>query len=495
MPPQSRLTVALAASEAVPFSKTGGLADVAGALSTALARRGHEVHLFVPLYRMTDRKKYKIPARGKNVVVPMSTRKVEGKVVSIVRDGVNVHFIRHDGYFDREALYNTAAGDYPDNLERFAFFCKAVLAAILKLGIAPDVLHANDWQTALLPTYLTHTERADPVLGKIGSLMTIHNMGYQGHYWASGWHLTGLPWALYRQDGLEFYGKINLLKGGLLSADRVTTVSPTYAAEIQTPEYGWGLEGVIADRAAEGALAGILNGIDADVWSPMNDPLIPAPFSVADRSGKRVCKTALLKRFGLDDTEAPVMGVVSRLVEQKGFDLLLQVIDGLLDRDARLCLLGSGQPWIVERFADLARRRPDRAGVAFAYDESLAHLIEAGSDIFLMPSAYEPCGLNQMYSLAYGTAPLVRATGGLNDTVVHFDPVTGRGNGFKFAGGIPHDLYDCGAAAIELYHRNRAAWDTMVVNGMSEDHSWSAAAEEYERIYRTAAKAAKGRVR
>lgn len=484
----------MVASEAVPFSKTGGLADVAGALPVALAALGHEVHLFTPLYRATDRKGLGIPNRGKKLVVPISSRQVEGRLISVTREGVNVHLVERDDYFDREALYHTAAGDYPDNLERFAFFCKATLAGIEKIGIVPDVVHANDWQTALIPVYLKTTHADRSTFARTASLMTIHNLGYQGHFGAMGWHLTGLPWELYRSDGgLEFFGRINLLKGGLLFADTITTVSRTYAEEIQRTEDGWGLDGILRDRAAQGAVAGVLNGVDTAVWNPSCDPLIPAPFSLADMSGKRVCKRELLAAFDLSDTDAPVMGVVSRLAEQKGFDLLIQVIDSLLDAGARLCLLGSGQQWIVDAFADLAKRRPDEAGVRFVYDERLAHLVEAGSDLFLMPSHYEPCGLNQMYSLAYGTPPLVRATGGLNDTVESFDPATGLGNGFKFVRASAIALQETALAAINLYLHNRVAWDKMVARGMAEDHSWNAAAGEYTVLYRAACGVARQR--
>ncbi|MBI4666937.1 MAG: glycogen synthase GlgA [Nitrospinae bacterium] len=478
------LTVAFAVSEAAPFAKTGGLADVGGALPHALAELGHDVHLFMPLYRQVDRRAAGVTSKGIPLNVPISARVPSGKAYTVRRNGLTVHFIEQAAYFDRDHLYNTPGGDYADNCERFVFFCRGVLEALRALKIRPDVIHAHDWQTALIPVYLKTLYKDDPVVGGVPSVFTIHNLGFQGVFWHLDWHLTGLPWGLYTSGALEFYGKINLMKGALLFSDIISTVSGTYASEIKTREHGWGLEGVLKDRSAD--LYGVLNGIDTDAWNPATDQLIPANFSVRNLEGKKKCKQALMAEMGFNPCEAPVIGVVSRLVEQKGMDILAEMADGLLDNDVRLVALGTGSPRFEEFFRGLAARRPDRAACIVGYDETLAHRIEAGADIFLMPSRYEPCGLNQLYSLRYGTAPVVRATGGLNDTIREFNPATGDGNGFKFHEPTPHALYWKTVEAITLLKNRPGEWEKMIRQGMKEDHSWSKSARSYQSLYRQA---------
>ncbi|MGK7345936.1 MAG: glycogen synthase GlgA [Candidatus Nitrospinota bacterium M3_3B_026] len=484
------LTIVMASSEAVPYSKTGGLADVAGALSRALAGLGHNVHLFTPLYGAVNRKSAGIPERGITVKVPISSREVRGRILSAAAGKVKVRFVENDNYYGRRGLYNAPEGDYPDNAERFVFFCRAVLEGIRRLKIRPDVIHVNDWQTSLIPVYMKTLYRDDPAVGRAASLLTIHNLGYQGVFWKLDWHLTGLPWRLFSPGGLEFHDRINFLKGGIVFSDVITTVSETYAKEIMTPELGWGLEETLKGRKED--LRGVLNGIDTKAWSPATDPLIPANYTASDLAGKEVCKKALLEEMGLPPGDEPLMACVSRLASQKGFDLLAPVIERMLDEGARFVLLGSGDRGLEDFFRSLAEARPGSMAVRIGYDEGLAHRIEAGADLFLMPSHYEPCGLNQMYSLAYGTAPVVRATGGLNDTVTDYDPATGKGNGFKFTERTPRALYEKTAFALRLFRENRGAWVKMVKRGMREDHSWSHSAGKYERLYRLALSRASG---
>ncbi|MBI5814559.1 MAG: glycogen synthase GlgA [Nitrospinae bacterium] len=481
-PPKGPLTIVFVVSEAVPFIKTGGLGDVGGALPAALAEEGAKVHVFVPRYKGIGAAIPKGARPEAKVAVPMSTRLPEGEIYTLKKDGVDFHFVGNENYFGRDHLYNTPEGDYLDNLERFAFFCRAALEGVKALGIKPDIVHANDWQTALVPVYLKTIYMDDPVLGGVPGVYTIHNLGYQGLFNPRDWRHTGLDFRHYRNGEMEFYGGINLMKGGLVFADLITTVSPTYASEIKTREHGWGLDGVLRKRAD--ALCGVLNGIDTKVWNPAGDKLIPANYTPAGLAGKKVCKEKLFEELGQPPGNDPLIGVVSRLVEQKGMDLFAEVIDSLLDDGMRVAMLGSGSPAFEELFRELAARRPDRASVRIGYDEGLAHRIEAGSDIFLMPSRYEPCGLNQMYSLRYGAAPVVRATGGLNDTVSDYDPVTGAGNGFKFHEPSAHALYWKTSEAAAILRGKPDDWYRMVKRAMKEDYSWSKSARTYLGVYK-----------
>src|SRR6266481_2863411 len=435
----------LAASEVVPFAKTGGLADVAGSLPRALARRGHECAVILPLYRCARAGKIPLHRLDRNFSVPIGGRAVTGGLwqAALPDASVPVYLVEQPAYFERDdpaqgrGLYqlnlpNGQKSDYPDNCERFVFFARAVLEAIRLLDYWPDVLHNNDWQTGLTPVYLReeYSRRLAPDLrarfNRIHTVFTIHNLAYQGLFWHWDMPLLGLDWRLFNHEQLEFYGKLNFLKAGIVFSDAITTVSPTYAREIQTPYYGCGLEGVLAQRRDR--LTGIVNGVDYTVWNPATDPHLAAKYDVASAAAKKpICKAALQRRFGLPEKpRVPLLGMVSRLVEQKGIHLVGKTADTWLaasattgaDDGTQLVVLGEGDPKYHRMLADLQARHSDRVGLLLGFDETLAHQIEAGVDIFLMPSEYEPSGLNQLYSLKYGTVPVVRATGGLADTIV-----------------------------------------------------------------------------
>jgi starch synthase len=480
------LTIAMAASEAVPYAKSGGLADVTGALPRHLAQLGHRVLLFVPYYRDTRARFGRLPRAHAPLDLPFPDHDVR---VELLRHepcpGVSVLLVREDGAFDRSRLYGTADGDYWDNAGRFALFCRAVLAGLQALGERPDVLHAHDWQTALLPLYLRHRPDFAGALAGTPSLMTVHNLAYQGLFPPAALPYTGVPRRLFDLHGVEFYGKLNLLKGGLLYADAITTVSPRYAEEIRTPAFGEGLDGVLRERAA--VLHGILNGVDLDAWNPETDPFLPARFSAADPAGKARCKEALLRAFGLDaDPAAPLFATISRLADQKGFDLIAAALPRLLETGLRYCILGSGDRHYEELLLEMARAHPGRIAVRIGYDEPLAHLIEAGADCYLMPSRFEPCGLNQMYSLRYGTIPVVRAVGGLADTVEHFDRARGRGTGFVFRDYDLGGLLWAVGEALAAFGQPRD-WARLRANAMAADVSWETSARRYADLYRSLA--------
>jgi starch synthase len=395
--------------------------------------------------------------------------------------GVRYYFIDYPPYFDRDALYGTSAGDYPDNAERFALFSRAVLEAAKILGV-PHVFHCHDWQSALVPVLLRTVYAEDPALRDVASTFTIHNMGYQGLFPPDILPLLMLPWDLFTVSKLEFFGQVNLLKGALVCSDFITTVSKKYSQEIQTAEYGFGLEGVLRARAA--TVTGILNGVDYDEWSPQTDRFTAAKYSPEDLSGKAKCKADLLAAFGVTqaDPKIPVIGIVSRFAAQKGFDLIAQIMDRLAREEMIVVALGAGDKEYEEMFQRLNRQFPQKIAVKVAYDNAIAHKIEAGSDMFLMPSKYEPCGLNQIYSLKYGTVPVVRATGGLDDTIEPWDARSGKGTGFKFSDYNGEALLLTIRQALKA-HRDQASWQALMRNGMNKDFSWSASAKEYMRIY------------
>jgi starch synthase len=471
------------ASEMVPYAKTGGLADVAGALPVELARLGHRVTAFLPLYREVARGGFDLEELPMALPVQVGERfPVARYAVHRPAPGVEVVFVGREEYFDREHLYRLPARDYDDNAERFIFFSKAVLAYVGDTGLEPDVIHCHDWQSALIPSLLHHGPSWRVVAPGARTLLTIHNLAYQGSFWAIDFPLTNLPPAAFQPDGLEFFGRLNLLKGGILTADQVSTVSRRYATEIQTPEFGCGLDGVLGVRSAD--LTGILNGIDVESWNPATDPHLPARYSVRNREGKKTCRRHLLEEFGLRAAEGTaVAGIVSRLTDQKGFDLLEEAMDDLLDLPVVLVVLGTGEEKYHCLFEELAERYPGSVGVRIAFDEGLARRIEAGSDIFLMPSRFEPCGLNQMYSLRYGTIPVVRATGGLDDTIEPFDAATREGNGFKFADYTADAFLAAVKEALSVFARPRI-WSRLVSNAMAGDFSWAASAARYEALMR-----------
>jgi starch synthase len=467
--------------EVAPFAKTGGLADVAGALPRALQALGHDIRIVMPLYRMVDRKRFELREIWSALPVPVAGRTESATVYEGSNGGVVTYFLRHDGYYDREGLYQTAGKDHPDNAERFAFFSRAAIALTRILNFLPDVFHINDWQTGLVPTYLrTHLQGADGY-DRTGVLLTVHNLGYQGLFEPETLAIANLGQELFNPFGIEFYGKVNLLKAGLVFSDLITTVSRKYSQEIQTEEFGCGLDGVLRARARD--VHGILNGVDYGEWHPSRDPHLTAHYSKGNPAGKIACKAALQRAFGLPvRPETPVLAVISRLSPQKGMDLVLDVLDTILALDAQFILLGTGDPPLHTAFEALRARHPARVGLRLDFDEALSHQIEAGADIFLMPSRYEPCGLNQMYSLAYGTIPVVRATGGLDDTIQPYSAETGTGNGFKFADASPEALGASLRQATALF-RQPDRWARLVQNAMACDFSWERSAREYEKLY------------
>ena len=475
--------IAFAASECVPFSKTGGLADVVGALPRALASLGHQVSVYVPRYRQT---KLADPQTVvSSITIPFDDKYRFCSVVTAGGSaGARFYFVDYPPYFDRETLYGGPAGDYPDNAERFALFSRAVLEASRVLGV-PHVFHCHDWQSALVPVMLRTLYSEDPAFREVATVFTIHNMGYQGLFPPDTLPLLMLPWDLFTISKMEFFGQVNFLKGALVLSDFVTTVSKKYSQEIQTTEYGFGLEGVLRNRAA--TVTGILNGVDYDEWSPETDKFVVAKYSPQDLSGKLQCKKDLLNAFGLTnaDSKVPVSGIVSRFAAQKGFDLISQIMDRLAREEMIMVVLGSGDKLFEEMFQRLNKQFPNKIAVKVAYDNAIAHKIEAGADMFLMPSRYEPCGLNQIYSLKYGTVPIVRATGGLDDTIEPWDARTGKGTGFKFSDYTGEALLATIKQAL-LAYRDTSSWQTLMRNGMSRDFSWGASAREYGKIYERA---------
>jgi starch synthase len=490
----------LAASEVVGFAKTGGLADVAGSLPRALARRGHDCAIILPLYRAARTGKVPITPTERTFTIPIGNRTVAGSLwrATLPDSPVPVYLVEQPEYFDRDdpaqgrGLYQfTLPGgqkrDYPDNCERFIFFSRAVLEAIRLLDFWPDVLHLNDWQTGLVPVYLREVYGRQPGYDRLRTLFTIHNIAYQGQFWHWDMLLTGLDWRLFNYRQLEFYGQLNFLKAGIVFADWISTVSPTYAREIQTPYYGCGLDGVLAERRDR--LRGIVNGVDYRAWNPATDPHLAAPYDVDSVAGRKpLCKAALQRRYGLpDQPRTPLLGMIARLVEQKGLDLVGRAAEPLLQQGVQLVFLGDGDAVYHRMLADLRRRFPDQVGVVFAFDEPLAHQIEAGADIYLMPSLYEPAGLNQLYSLRYGTVPVVRATGGLADTITDCTTETlaaGTATGFTFLAYTPAALMATMDRALSIYRDQPDKWLALMQTGMRQDWSWDRIAGDYDMLYR-----------
>jgi starch synthase len=472
--------IAFAASECVPYSKTGGLADVIGSLPRALAALGHQVSVFVPRYRQT--KLIDAATVVRSITVPFDDKyRFASVVTGGSHGGVRTYFVECPEFFDRDGIYGTPAGDFPDNAERYALFCRCVLEATKVLGV-PHVFHCHDWQAALIPVMLRTIYAEDPAFREVANVFTIHNIGYQGVFPPDTLPLLMLPWELFTISRMEFFGQVNFLKGALATADFVTTVSRKYSQEIQTAEYGFGLDGVLRNRAA--TVSGILNGVDYDEWSPQTDKFIAAHYSAADLSGKAACKQALFKALGFEgvDPKLPVLGIVSRFATQKGFDLIAQIMDRLAREEMVIVALGTGEPAYEEMFVRMSRKFPGKIAGRIAYDNTLAHQIEAGADMFLMPSRYEPCGLNQMYSLKYGTPPIVRATGGLDDTVESWNARTGKGTGFKFAEYSGEALLAAIRKAL-LAFRDQTSWQALMRNGMDKDFSWNVSAREYGKVY------------
>jgi starch synthase len=477
----------MATSEAVPFAKTGGLADVCGALPIELNRLGHQVAVIMPAYRQTRYCGQPIEPLGVDFIVPIGSKMVTGHLLRSTMPGgkVPVYLVQQDQYYDRDELYNVDGKDYADNCERFVFFCRAVLEAIRLLDLQVDVLHCNDWQTGLIPAYLKIEYQSAPRYSRIASLLTVHNMSYQGQFWHWDMLLTGIDWKYFNWHQMEFHGNLNLLKTAMVFADSINTVSPRYAQEIQSSPLGCGLDGVLQYR--HNVLSGILNGIDPQEWNPETDPHLPAHYNANTViQGKPICKEALQKELGLpQDASAPLVGIVGRLIDQKGFDLVADVMQRWVQMsDVQWAILGTGQPKYHKILETLAARFPQKVAVRLQFSNPLAHRIEAGADIFLMPSRFEPCGLNQLYSLRYGTVPLVRATGGLADTIVGFDAHAPNpaANGFVFQEYSSLALSETLRQACDAY-RNSEIWQRLISIGMDQDWSWARSARQYVELY------------
>jgi starch synthase len=475
-----RMHIVFAASECAPWAKTGGLADVLSALPRTVAKFGHKVSVFIPYYRQVAKAVPNPPVVLPSVTIPFPSY---NRFVRILNGGLNAgvqtYFVDCPELFDREDFYGTPSGDYPDNAERFGLLSRAVIEASKMIAI-PDVFHVHDWQTAMLAVLLRSTYFFDPVLRHVPAVLTIHNAAYQGWFPPQTMEKLLLPWDMFTFDKLEHYDTVNFLKGGIVYADAITTVSRKYAEEIQTPEFGNGLEGVLRKRS--GDLFGILNGVDYDEWNPATDPHIAAHYSAENLAGKKECRRDLLHAFGLKGVgdETAVIGVVSRFATQKGFDFIVEIMDKLVEEDMVLVILGNGEEYYERLLAEMASRHPAKVRVQVKFDNVMAHKIEAGSDIFLMPSRYEPGGLNQIYSLKYGTIPVVRATGGLDDTID--EQSNGGGNGFKFWGYNPWALLDAIHRALSTF-RNKEVWTEMMKRAMAQDFSWDKPAAEYVRVY------------
>lgn len=476
------MNIVHAASELFPFMKTGGLADAVGGLTKALAAAGHDVSVFLPGYRAAlEHPEADGAKRLHRLQIELGGRFVEADLLRLkLAPRYTVYFIARDEFFDRRSAYGTNERDYDDNAERFIFFAKAVAEAMRLADLKADIVHAHDWQTALLPVYVRLAEERHDTSLAVKTVFTVHNLSFQGVFPMDAFPLTNLPEEFRSVDGLEFFGQMNLMKAGLLFADRVTTVSPTYAREIQTPEYGCGLEGVIATR--EGDLVGLTNGIDNAVWNPASDLLLPARYTPDDPAGKQKCRRSLLKKCGFAaDSTAPIFAVICRLVEQKGIDLLLGARRFFESQDCHLIVVGMGWTRYEEALRELAQEHPQRVALARVLDEPMTHLVEAGSDFFLMPSIFEPCGLNQMYSQRYGTVPLCSRVGGLVDTVVDLEDAPEAGTGLLFSPteqGISWAL----ERAMVLY-RKPEAMRAVIERGMRSEFGWEAAAQRYLQLY------------
>jgi len=493
------IKILIATPEAIPFAKTGGLADVTGALPKVLKGLGCEVRLIMPFYRQIQEsavssqqsgEKNEIKDTGIRVSVPMGFREISVPVFQGSANGIPAYFLKRDEYYDRKYLYTMPEDDYFDNAERFILFSRGIIEAVKKLDFQPDIIHCHDWQTGLIPTYLKTIYKNDLFFANAKTVFTIHNIAYQGLFPASHFPLTGLPQEVFTPDGIEFWGSMNLLKAGIVFSDIVTTVSEKYSKEIRTAEFGYGLEGVLDSRKEK--LFGVLNGVDYDDWSPEKDKFIIAKYDYKDLNGKAECRKDLLKEYNLNlSDDAPVIGIISRLADQKGFDILSQAMEELMSMNIGIVVLGTGEKKYHDLFAELAKKYPKKLGVKITFDNKIAHKIEAGSDMFLMPSKYEPCGLNQIYSLKYGTIPIVRATGGLDDTIQDYtqdsrlktqDSSTGEGNGFKFNEYSSHALLTKIKEAVKIFS-NKKEWKRLVQTAMQQDFSWERSAKRYVELY------------
>ncbi|WP_415396126.1 glycogen synthase [Sulfurimonas sp. CS5] len=478
-----KLKILMAASEVVPFAKTGGLADVTGALPKALKALGHDVRIVMPRYYAIDKNSFK--ALDGALGVDMGR---EGEAWALVLEGmlpdsdIPVYFIDHEAYFGRSGLYEEGGEAYADNYQRFVFFSKAVMQLSKKLHFKPDIIHVNDWHTALIPLLLNTMYAHDSDFENTASVLTIHNLQHQGRFSKDVMEVLGIGWQNFNIYELEDYDGVNLLKGGIVHTDALTTVSPKYSLEIRGPEFDWGLKNVINAHANK--LHGILNGIDYDEWNPANDKYIAKNYDLNDLSGKKICKKELQKIFNLPQREdVALIGFVGRLVEQKGISLIAQEIYRLMDLDIQIVLLGAGEKWAEDFFSHISDIHRNKFACYIGYRNDLAHKIEAGSDFFLMPSLFEPCGLNQLYSLSYATLPIVRATGGLDDTIQNYDSLENSGTGFKFYEASGEALYGTIVWAVDIWYNNKDAINMLIQNGMKKHFGWDDTAMVYESVY------------
>jgi starch synthase len=485
------MRILIATPEAVPYVKTGGLADVAGSLCKEYRRMKKEAYVILPLYKKIKNGPSPPEDTGVKINVPVGDTVIEGKIFSNQslraepQDEAPTYFIGCDKFFDRQELYGTPAGDYSDNASRFVFFSRGILAACKALNFTPDVIHCNDWQTGLVPLYLKTIYRDDKFFKNTATILTIHNLGYQGLFPPSDMPLTNLGWELFNPEGIEFYGKVNFLKAGIISADILNTVSNTYAKEILNKEFGGGLDGVLRMRGS--GLYGVINGIDYEEWDPSRDKFIPANYSLNDISGKASCKKELMRLlFGpldiLDAERIPLIGIVGRLSAQKGLDLVLQSIAELLSFGVKLVILGKGDEVYHSSFSEVAKKYKGAVSVTIGFEEPLAHKIYAGSDFFLMPSRYEPCGLGQLIALRYGCIPIARRTGGPSDTIQDYDHLNSRGTGFLFSDYTPFAMQDAVKRALCVYTDKDKKYK-MITDGMKTDFSWKKSAERYIDLY------------
>jgi len=479
-------SVLMVTPEAAPFARSGGLGDVAGALPGALQSLGVRTSVIMPFYRSVSESGLNAPLLMDSLPVSHGTGTLEaGLRMFCAENGATFYFLDREDLYDRPNLYGRSGSDYYDNLERFSFLCHGALAASSALGLRPDIIHCHDWQTALVPVLLSGKTLSLQGFKKTRTVFTIHNIGYQGVFPPVRLPATGLPpEEFFHMWGLEYWGKINLMKGGIVYSDAVTTVSPSYALEIQTPEFGMGLEGVLSSRSS--SLHGILNGVDYRIWNPAEDPHISANYSAGDTGGKMACKRDLIDRCGLEPSsmDRPVLGMVSRLDRQKGLDLVIETVDSLVGLGTSLVILGTGDKSILDQLEKTASRLPGKVALIAGFDDGMAHRIIAGSDIFLVPSRYEPCGLTQIYALKYGTIPVVRAVGGLEDTILDAGPGGGPGTGFKFKSFEAGAFLGAVKRAIKKFNRPRA-WRRIVTASMEADFSWGRSAAKYLALYRS----------
>lgn len=476
------MKILMASSEMAPLARSGGLGDVLEALPAELQKRGHEVSVALPFYRSIREagatRGFRVKNTGVQMTIQVGSKRLEAEILEcIAPNGVQVFLVHRDEYFDRSGFYGADGRAYEDNAERFIYFSKAVVELARRMNPAPDLLHVHDWQTALVPAFVR--EYGLP----FRTVLTLHNVAYQGSFWGIDFGLTNLPGSYFTERGVEFYGNVNFLKGGIVFADALTTVSERYAREIQTPEFGCGLDRVLRDQSQK--LTGILNGADSTLWNPATDKWIPKKYKPGTMSGKKTCRDALLAKFGLaPNPRGPVLVMVTRLAEQKGFDILLPLLDRLFADDVRLVVLGEGDANYERELLIAQKKHREQFAFRRDFDDPAAHLIEAGADIALIPSHFEPCGLSAMYSLKYGTIPVARACGGLHQIIQDYDPTTGEGNGFLFFDYSSEALWDSIGRAKKFF-ADAQIWRALVQHAMAADFSWTAAASKYEEIYKS----------